>query len=143
MVKEDRRRLGEDIKTVEFGWPIGMPSCRPMSDGAHEKESRMRRKTANALIDHSGSTLDSFLEEGGLLEEVEAVAIKRVIAWQLIETMKEKGITKKAMAAQMKTSRSQLDRLLDAENAAVPLETITRAAKVIGKEIRLQMVDAA
>lgn len=103
----------------------------------------MRRKTANALIDHSGSTLDSFLEEGGLLEEVEAVAIKRVIDWQLIETMKEKGITKKAMAAQMKTSRSQLDRLLDAENAAVHLETITRAAKVIGKEIRLQMVDAA
>jgi DNA-binding Xre family transcriptional regulator len=94
-------------------------------------------------INHSGSTLDSFLEEDGILEEVEAVAIKRVIAWKLIETMKEKGITKKEMAAQMRTSRSQLDRLLDPENAAVHLETITRAAKVIGKKIRLQLVDAA
>lgn len=103
----------------------------------------MSAKAKGHEINHSGSTLDSFLQEDGILEEVEAVAIKRVIAWQLIETMKEKGITKKEMAAQMRTSRSQLDRLLDPENAAVHLETITRAAKVIGKKIRLQMVDAA
>jgi DNA-binding Xre family transcriptional regulator len=103
----------------------------------------MTTKAVSHAIDHSGSTLDSFLEEEGILEEVEAVAIKRVIAWQLTKTMKEKGITKKQMAAQLKTSRSQLDRLLDPENAAVHLETITRAAKVIGKKIRLQMVDAA
>jgi antitoxin HicB len=100
-------------------------------------------KAAKHTVDHSGSSLDSLLAEEGILEEIEAVAIKRVIAWQLRATMKERGITKKAMAAQMHTSRSQLDRLLDPENAAVHLETITRAAKVIGKKIRLQMVDAA
>ncbi|MGH7000897.1 MAG: Fis family transcriptional regulator [Stellaceae bacterium] len=99
-------------------------------------------KAAKPPAGHSGSFLDSFLAEEGILEEVEAVAIKRVIAWQLIETMRQKGITKKQMAAQMRTSRSQLDRLLDPENAAVHLETITRAAKVIGKKLRLQMIDA-
>ena len=78
-----------------------------------------------------------------MLEEVEAVAIKRVIAWQLAEIMRTKHITKKAMAARLRTSRSQLDRLLDPENAAVHLATITRAAKVLGKKIRLEMVDAA
>ena len=102
----------------------------------------MTMKAESHAIIHSGSTPDTILEKDGILEKIEAVAIKRVIAWQLIETMKTKGITKKEMAAQLRTSRSQLDRLLDPENAAIQLETITRAAKVIGKKIRLQMVDA-
>ncbi|MBI2716806.1 MAG: XRE family transcriptional regulator [Rhizobiales bacterium] len=93
--------------------------------------------------DHSGSTLDSLLQKDGILEEVEAVAIKRVIAWQLAEIMRAKKISKKTMAARMRTSRSQLDRLLDPDNAAVHLATITRAAKVVGKKIRLELVDAA
>lgn len=101
----------------------------------------MNRKRKNP--DHSGSTLDSLLQEDGILEEVEAVAIKRVIAWQLAEIMRAKKISKKTMAARMRTSRSQLDRLLDPDNAAVHLATITRAAKVVGKEIRLELVDAA
>jgi DNA-binding Xre family transcriptional regulator len=84
---------------------------------------------------HSGSSFDSFLEEEGILEEVEAVAIKRVIAWQLSEAMKKKGITKNAMATRLKTSRSQLDRLLDPDNAAVQLKTITRAARALGKRV--------
>lgn len=92
---------------------------------------------------HAGSSLDSLLEEDGILGEVEAVAIKRVIAWQLSNTMKQKKISKKAMAERMHTSRSQLDRLLDPENSAVNLSTIARAAKVIGKKIRVEMVDAA
>ncbi len=93
--------------------------------------------------DHSGSTLDSLLQDDGILEEVEAVAIKRVIAWQLAEIMRAKKISKKTMAARMRTSRSQLDRLLDPDNAAVHLATITRAAKVVGKKIRIELVDAA
>ncbi len=93
--------------------------------------------------DHSGSSFDSFLEEDGILDEVEVVAIKRVIAWQLQETMKTQHVTKKAMAERMGTSRSQLDRLLDPENGAVHLKTIARAARVIGKKLRLDMVDAA
>ncbi|MTJ79548.1 MAG: Fis family transcriptional regulator [Telmatospirillum sp.] len=94
-------------------------------------------------FDHSGSSFDSFLEEDGLLDEIEVVAIKRVIAWQLLETMKAQHVTKKAMAERMGTSRSQLDRLLDPENGAVHLKTIARAARVIGKKLRLDMVDAA
>jgi antitoxin HicB len=100
---------------------------------------KRKRKKPN----HSGSTLDSLLQDDGILEEVEAVAIKRVIAWQLAEIMRAKKISKKTMAARMHTSRSQLDRLLDPENAAVHLATITRAAKVVGKKIRLELVDAA
>ncbi len=92
---------------------------------------------------HSGSSFDSFLKEEGILEEVEAVAIKRVIAWQLSEAMRKGGVTKKAMAARLKTSRSQLDRLLDPDNAAVHLQTITRAARALGKRVSLTLKDAA
>ena len=102
----------------------------------------MSRKTARKPS-RTGSTLDSLLQEDGILEEVEAVAIKRVIAWQLAQIMKNKKISKKVMAARMRTSRSQLDRLLDPDNASVQLATITRAAKVVGKRIRMELVDAA
>lgn len=94
-------------------------------------------------FDHSGSTLDSFLEEEGILEEVEAVAIKRVIAWQLSEAMKIAKLSKKEMAERLGTSRSQLDRLLDPENSSVQLETIAKAARAVGKRLRIEMVDAA
>lgn len=94
-------------------------------------------------FDHSGSSFDSFLEEEGILDEVEAVAVKRVIAWQLAEAMKAGKISKKVMAVRMGTSRSQLDRLLDPENSAVHLETITKAARAVGKRLRMEMVDAA
>jgi DNA-binding Xre family transcriptional regulator len=97
----------------------------------------------NTTFDHSGSAFDSFLEEEGILDEVEAVAIKRVIAWQLAEAMKAGKISKKAMAERMGTSRSQLDRLLDPENSAVHLQTIARAARAVGKRLRMEMVDAA
>jgi antitoxin HicB len=91
----------------------------------------------------SGSTLDSLLKEDDILEETEAMAIKRVITLQLAKIMRAKKISKKTMAERMHTSRSQLDRLLDPDNAAVHLATITRAAKVVGKKIRLELVDAA
>jgi len=94
-------------------------------------------------FDHSGSSFDSFLEEESILEEVEAVAVKRVIAWQLAEAMKAGKISKKSMAERMGTSRSQLDRLLDPENSAVHLETIAKAARAVGKRLRIDMVDAA
>lgn len=94
-------------------------------------------------FDHTGSSFDSFLEEEGFREDVEAVAIKRVIAWQLAKAMKASKITKKAMAQRMGTSRSQLDRLLDPDSSAVNLETIAKAARAVGKRLRLEMVDAA
>ena len=73
----------------------------------------MKVKKNQKRMDHSGSTFDSFLEEEGIREEVEAVAIKRVLAWQLEQAMQEQQKTKQAMAKQLHTSRSQLDRLLD------------------------------
>ena len=96
-----------------------------------------------AAFDHTGSTFESFLEEEGILDEVDAVAIKRVLAWQLSEAMKAGNLTKKAMAERIGTSRSQLDRLLDPENSAVHLQTITKAARAVGKRLRIVMVDAA
>ena len=93
-------------------------------------------------IDRTGSTLDSLLEEDGTLAAAEAVAIKRVIAWQLQNIMTAGKITKTAMARRLGTSRSQLDRLLDPGNATVQLDTIARAAQAIGKKLRIEMVEA-
>jgi antitoxin HicB len=101
----------------------------------------MNVKKNRKRIDHSGSTLDSFLEQEGIREEVEAVAIKRVLAWQLELAMQEQKKTKQAMAKQLRTSRSQLDRLLDPRNVSVTLDTITRAAKAVGKRLIIRMTD--
>ena len=91
--------------------------------------------------DHSGSTFDSFLEKEGIREEIEAVAIKRVLAWQLEQAMQDQQKTKQAMAKQLHTSRSQLDRLLDPSNVSVTLDTITRAASALGKRIIIRVAD--
>ena len=85
------------------------------------------------------STLDSFLREEGLYEEV-ASAAKRVLARQLEAAMKEKKVTRSEMARQMHTSRAALNRLLDPENASVTLNTLVRTASVLGKDIRLELV---
>jgi hypothetical protein len=92
-------------------------------------------------MDHSGSSFDSFLEEQGIREEVEAVAIKRVLAWEFSRAMQEQQKTKRAMAKQLHTSRSQLDRLLDPRNISVTLDTITRAAKALGKRVIIRVAD--
>jgi antitoxin HicB len=102
----------------------------------------MNVRKSRKRTDHSGSTFDSFLEKEGILEEVEAVAIKRVLAWQLEQAMQEQQKTKQAMAKQLHTSRSQLDRLLDPRNVSVTLDTITRAARALGKRVILRVADA-
>jgi len=93
----------------------------------------MNARKNRKKMDHSGSTFDSFLDKEGIREEVEAVAIKRVLAWQLEQAMRERQKTKQAMAKQLHTSRSQLDRLLDPQNVSVTLDTIARAARALGK----------
>jgi antitoxin HicB len=90
---------------------------------------------------HSGSSFDDFLEEEGYRDEVESAAIKRVLAWQFEQEMTRQQKTKSAMAAELKTSRSQLDRLLDPRNTAVSLDTLTRAAHVLGKRLVLEIRD--
>jgi antitoxin HicB len=94
------------------------------------------------MTDHSCSTFDSFLEQEGIRGEVEAVAIKRALAWQLSQAMQQQQKTKQAMAKQLHTSRSQLDRLLDPQNVSVTLDTITRAAKALGKRVIIRVANA-
>lgn len=89
---------------------------------------------------HIGSTFESWLDEQGLREEVTAAAIKEVIAAQLAAEMKKKGITKARMAEMMETSRAQIDRLLDPNNSSATLETLVRAAKVVGRQLKLELV---
>jgi antitoxin HicB len=82
---------------------------------------------------------DDFHEEQGLLAEAGDVAIKRVLAWQIAEGMKAKGITKTAMASALKTDRRQLDRLLDLENKSVTLSTLRRAATALGRKLCVEI----
>jgi antitoxin HicB len=88
----------------------------------------------------AGSLFEDFLREQGTYEETTAIAIKRVIAFQLAEAMKQNGISKVSMAASLKTSRSQLDRLLDPANGNVTIGTLSRAAAIVGRSIRLELI---
>ncbi len=102
----------------------------------------MKPKTSGKIFDHSGSSFDSLLDEEGIREEVESIAVKRVLAWQLERAMSRRQKTKQAMARELRTSRSQLDRLLDPRNVSVSLDTIVRAARVLGKRVVLRIADA-
>ncbi|NJN40023.1 MAG: XRE family transcriptional regulator [Gammaproteobacteria bacterium] len=91
---------------------------------------------------HIGSSFEDFLKDAGIFEEVTTQAVKRVLAWQISEAMKAKGISKIEMAKRMQTSRSQLDRFLDPDNDKVLLETVQRAASAIGKRVSITLDDA-
>ena len=88
---------------------------------------------------HIGSKFDDFLKEENLLEQVQAAAIKRVVAYQIVEEMKLKKLTKTEMANRMKTSRAALERLLDPENASITLFTLERAASALGKKLKVEL----
>jgi predicted XRE-type DNA-binding protein len=86
-----------------------------------------------------GSDFDDFLSEEGMLEEAEAMAVKRVLAYQIKELMEGKNLSKSEMARRMKTSRAALERLLDPENSSVTLITINKAARTLGKRLHLTL----
>ena len=86
-----------------------------------------------------GTGFDDFLEDEGLLEDATAVAVKRVIAFQLSEAMNSQSITKTAMAQRMGTSRAALDRLLDPDNSSVTLQTLQSAARALGGRVRIEL----
>jgi antitoxin HicB len=88
---------------------------------------------------HIGTSFADFLKQEGLYEEVTAHAVKRVLAWQIEQAMQAQGLTKVAMAKRMKTSRAQLDRLLDPNNDKVQLDTIQRAALAVGRKLHLEL----
>jgi hypothetical protein len=86
-----------------------------------------------------GSSLDDFLREEGIFEEAQTQAVKEVVAWQLAQAMKEKKISKNRMATLLKTSRTQVDRLLDAEDD-ITLSSLQRAAAIVGRRVCIELV---
>ncbi len=86
------------------------------------------------------STLDELLAEDGTLEKFQAVAIKEVLAWQIEKAMKDQKISRKCLAERMGTSRSQVARLLDPKDGNVTLATLQRAAEIVGRKVRLELV---
>ena len=91
---------------------------------------------------HIGSSFDDFLAEQGLLEATNAIAAKRVIAWQLAEAMKLAGITKTEMADRMHTSRAALNRVLDENDNGLTLDTLSKAAAALGRRVKVELVAA-
>ena len=89
---------------------------------------------------HIGSNFDDFLQEEGLLTDAQAVAVKRVIAFQVARLMEEQNITKSEMSRRMKTSRASLERLLDPSNESVTLQTLDRAARALGRRLQIGLV---
>lgn len=95
-----------------------------------------KKRKANPRV---GSDFEDFLREEGRLEEATAVAIKRVLAWEIQRAMEADGVTQAEMARRMKTSRAVVRRLLDAEDSSVTLATISRAANALGRQIELKL----
>lgn len=89
---------------------------------------------------HIGSSFDDFLREEGIYEEVTAAAIKEVLAWQIDQSRREQGLSKKALAERMHTSRSQVERLLDPTNVQIQLDTLQRAAEALGRTLDVRLV---
>lgn len=89
---------------------------------------------------HVGTFLDEFLREEGILEETRATALKEALAWHVQKAMKRGKINKVEMARRMKTIRAALDRLLDPGNASVTLQTLCRAARAVGRDLRIELV---
>jgi antitoxin HicB len=88
---------------------------------------------------HMGSSVDDFLKEEGIFEETQAQAIKEVVAWQLAEAMKQRKISKNKMATLLKTSRTQVDRLLDPKND-ITLGSLQKAAAMVGRRVSIELV---
>ncbi len=88
---------------------------------------------------HMGSSIDDFLKEEGIFEEAQAQAVKEVVAWQLAEAMREKNISKNKMAALLKTSRTQVDRILNPKED-VTLGSLQRAAAMVGRRLTIELV---
>ena len=89
---------------------------------------------------HAGSSIDDFLKEEGVFEAFQAQAIKEVIAWQLAKAMRELNISKRRLALLMHTSRSQIDRVLDPADGNVTLDTLQKAAAVLGRKVQFELV---
>jgi hypothetical protein len=130
-IKKGRKTPAADLalahrRMKEFGGGEGRPMKR--------KKRPMTRRSAAEL-----GSLDEFLKEQGKLDAFEAVAVKEVLAWQIAEAMREANLSRKRMAERMRTSRSQVARLLDPTDGNVTLATLQRAATIVGRKLRLEL----
>ena len=91
---------------------------------------------------HAGSDFDDFLKDEGVFKEVDERAIKRAVAMQVLDLMAKQKVTKSSMATRMATSRAALNRLLDGDNTAVTLGTLNKAAKALGRRVKIELVSA-
>lgn len=91
---------------------------------------------------HIGSNFDEFLAEDGQLDEATALAVKRVIAWQIEQAMQAAGLNKSTLAKRMHTSRTVVDRILDSEDTGLTLDTMTRAATALGFRVKFDLIAA-
>src|ERR1700689_2615233 len=140
-----QRSLGSSQRLVRRPHRNGPLACfhqedpkdtrRGYRDGVETKERHHMKKKGRI-----GSSFDDFLKKEGVYEEVTARAIKRVIARQLDALMQDQGLSKSSLAKRMKTSRAQLDRLLNPDNESVTLGTLTRAAQAVGRHLRMELV---
>jgi antitoxin HicB len=87
-----------------------------------------------------GSSFEDYLKEEGNADEINAIAVKRVLAWQIEQAMAKDNMSKNQMAKAMSTSRSQLDRILDPDNSRIQLDTVIKAAHVLGRELRIELI---
>jgi len=154
------KSLGRDLWEVRSSLPHGRiarvlfciePDCMVLLHGfmkktqkdaetGHRTGAKAQKGDSVMKKKNIGSSFDSFLREEGLYKEVSATAIKRVVARQVEAAMEQKGLTKAEMARRMHTSRAALDRLLDPDYEAITLTTLRKAAAVVGREIRLELV---
>ena len=102
-------------------------------------KKRKNRKNRKNRKSHMGSSIDDFLKEEGIFEEAQAQAVKEVVAWQLDEAMRKQKISKNKMAMLLKTSRTQVDRLLDPKND-ITLSSLQRAAAMVGRRVSIELV---
>ena len=88
-----------------------------------------------------GSSFDDWLDDEGINHEVTAIAVKRVLAWQISEAMKQNHLNKSTLASRMNASRTTLDRLLDGNDTSLTLSTLTSVANALGKKVKIELVD--
>jgi len=156
LTREERQLLGEDIKTAQIGFFTKGPDMLVILHGFIKKsqitplaELKITRKRLSSMAKykdrelnekHIGSSFDDFLKEESIYDEVVVAATKKALAFKIQQLMREMHISKAALAKQMNTSRSALDRLLDPNNTSVTLQSIGKAASVLGKRVVVDLI---
>src|SRR6266699_3412259 len=123
----------ENARNAGCGFGIGAQAPEGVKTMSKKRKNRKNRKS------HMGSSIDDFLKEEGIFEEAQAHAVKEVVAWQLDEAMKKQKISKNKMATLLKTSRTQVDRLLNPKND-ITLSSLQRAAAMVGRRVMIELV---